>query len=118
MSDEQWQQAFAMANGGAAPSPVAPIHQAGFGRESPAPAMQQGTQVASADGLGMLDFNTADLGGSLGQFGDWLGKMFQAPPAPSVQMARATPPRVNFASVSQILQNRAKPGVRGGSRGV
>lgn len=92
--------------------PVAPIHQTGFGRQSPMPD----TAVAgAAPGLGMLDFNDPQLGQAVGQFGDWLGKALKPPPAPSVQMANAQPRRVNFATVAQLLQNRAKPGNRGGS---
>lgn len=63
----------------------------------------------------MLDFNDPQLGASVAGFGDSVGQYLQkmTPKPPQVQMAQARRPNVNFATVAQLLANRAKPGVRG-----
>lgn len=68
-----------------------------------------------------LDFNEPNMSASLAQFGQAIGKHLERikPNAPAVRMARAQAPRVNFASVAQLLSKRAKAGNRGdGGRGI
>jgi len=146
MSDEQWQEAHRMSlggpsearggsmNGGYGMSPVGaggiagPIHTAEpasinsqfVDLKQPAlPMMALGGPTSGSVGFGGLDFNDPQLGQAIGQFGNALAGMMKAPSPPSVQMARAQAPRVNFATVAQILANRRKPGNRNdGGRGL
>lgn len=96
-----------------ADAPLAMID--GIGRESPGPAPASPQMAGNAPSLGMLDFNDPQLGASVAGFGDSVGQYLQkmTPKPPQVQMAQARRPNVNFATVAQLLANRAKPGVRG-----
>lgn len=137
MTDDQWAEAHRLAGGGQAQGSInggmgisptgsagisGPIHTAnpvgpetlsGFSDFKPVTAPE--TQVAGADGMGMLDFNDATLGSALGQFGSWLGKMGgkqEKPPSVNMVEARAFAPNVRLEPnvVAALLQKRAKLG--------
>lgn len=140
MTDDQWAEAHRLAGGGQAQgsmnggmgvsptgaagisgpihtaNPVGPETLSGFSDFKPVTAPE--TQVAGADGMGMLDFNDANISDAIGQFGDWVGSYLSKmqPKPPSVDMAHARAPNVQISPnvVAALLQKRAKPGNRGG----
>lgn len=81
-----------------------------------APTPQGGGQTA----IGALDFNTPGLAGAVQDFGNALGQYMKAmtPRPPQVQIAQAQKPRVSFASVAELLANRAKAGIHKSNRGL
>ena len=94
-------------------NPVGPETLSGFSDFKPVTSPE--TQVAGADGMGMLDFNDATLGSALGQFGSWLGKMGgkkETPPRVDMVEARGFAPNVRLEPnvVAALLQKRAKLG--------
>jgi len=81
------------------------------------PMMALGGPAAGSNGFGGLDFNDPQLGQAIMGLANKFD--METPRPPQVQMARAQAPRVNFATVAQILANRRKPGNRGeGGRGI
>lgn len=97
--------------GGAGPAPGSfRAAQDTTGTTAPAPTPVASSQASST--LGSLDFNQPQLDQALGQMGEKLGALFQAPAPPSVNLVRPPQTRVDLSRVLAVLNNRNQYGSR------